>query len=165
MFLAGDEFGNTQFGNNNPYCQDNEISWLDWGLLEKNKELFTFFKYMTRFRREHSVLRKNLSNGALGFPDFSYHGTTPWSLGYMDYDHYIGVMFAGQKEKSRPEVVYVAANSYWEEVEVILPPLPQNYQWVCVVNTWEYAQNQKELKTDSVKIPPRTVMVFEAASK
>ena len=43
MFLAGDEFGNTQYGNNNSYCQDNEISWLDWSLLAKNQELFSFF--------------------------------------------------------------------------------------------------------------------------
>ena len=46
MFLAGDEFCNTQFGNNNAYCQDNEISWLDWSLLEKNREIYEFFRYM-----------------------------------------------------------------------------------------------------------------------
>ena len=60
MFLAGDEFGNTQFGNNNAYCQDNKISWLDWSLLEKNHELFEFFKYMIRFRKEHRILRENI---------------------------------------------------------------------------------------------------------
>ena len=59
MFLAGDEFGNTQFGNNNSYCQDNEISWLDWSLLEKNKEIFEFFRYMIAFRQQHSVIRGN----------------------------------------------------------------------------------------------------------
>ena len=60
MFLAGDEFGNTQFGNNNSYCQDNEVSWLDWSLLEKNRELFEFFKFMIHFRKKHTVIRKKL---------------------------------------------------------------------------------------------------------
>ena len=51
MFLAGDEFGNTKYGNNNSYCQDNEISWLDWTLLEKNKDLFEFFRFIIPTRR------------------------------------------------------------------------------------------------------------------
>lgn len=162
MFLAGDEFGNTQFGNNNPYCQDNEISWLDWGLLEKNRKLFEFFKYMIRFRKEHPVLRQNLSDGVFQFPDVSFHGVTPWSLGYEDYDHYIGVMFAGQKKKRLPEILYIAANCYWGEVEVVLPPLPEGFRWVCTVNTWEYSQRTAEVKGESIHIPPRTVMVLEA---
>lgn len=162
MFLAGDEFGNTQFGNNNPYCQDNEISWLDWGLLEKNRELFEFFQYMIRFRKEHPVLRKNLSDGVMEFPDISFHGTTPWSLGYMDYDHYIGVMFAGQKPKHRPEIIYIAVNSYWEEVEVTIPPLPKEFRWNRVINTWDYLQSTEPLSDNAVTIPPRTVEVFEA---
>ena len=60
MFLAGDEFGNTQYGNNNGYCQDNEISWLNWNDLEKNRGLFEFFKYMIAFRQEHRVIREKL---------------------------------------------------------------------------------------------------------
>ena len=162
MFLAGDEFGNTQFGNNNPYCQDNEISWLDWELLEKNRELFEFFQHMIRFRKEHPILRKNLSDGVLEFPDISFHGTTPWSLGYMDYDHYIGVMFAGQKPKHRPEIIYAAVNSYWEEVDVTIPPLPKEFRWKRVINTWKFTQSIEELCDNAVTIPPRTVEVFEA---
>ena len=66
MFLAGDEFGNTQFGNNNSYCQDNEVSWLDWSLLEKNRELFEFFKFMIHFRKKHTVIRKKLPDAVCG---------------------------------------------------------------------------------------------------
>ena len=72
MFLAGDEFGNTQFGNNNPYCHDDEVSWLDWGLLEKNQDIFRFFKFMIHFRKEHPVLRSNISDGFGGLPDISF---------------------------------------------------------------------------------------------
>ena len=68
MFLAGDEFCNTQFGNNNAYCQDNEISWLDWGRLGKYKDIFRFFQYMIRFRKTHRLVRANVSGGACGFP-------------------------------------------------------------------------------------------------
>ena len=164
MFLAGDEFGNTQFGNNNPYCQDNEISWLDWGLLEKNKKLFEFFKYMIQFRKEHPILRKNLSNGYMNLPDISFHGAEPWSNGFMDYDHYIGVMFAGQKPKYRPEIIYVAANSYWEEVKVALPTLPKGFLWKKVVSTWTDEQSEEEVKDMEVIVPPRTIEVFEAVS-
>lgn len=59
MFLAGDEFGDTRFGNNNPYCQDNEISWLDWKRLETNQELYRFFRKMIWFRREHPAIRSD----------------------------------------------------------------------------------------------------------
>ena len=58
MILAGDEFCNTQFGNNNPYCQDNEISWLDWDLLKNNKEIFNFFKNMIKFRKSPSSVER-----------------------------------------------------------------------------------------------------------
>ena len=68
MLLAGDEFGNTQFGNNNPYCQDNEISWLDWTLLDKNKEIFNFFKNMIKFRKSHPVLRDSIEPAKCGLP-------------------------------------------------------------------------------------------------
>lgn len=165
MFLAGDEFGNTQFGNNNPYCQDNEISWLDWGLMEKNHALLEFSKYVIRFRKEHRILKRNLSNGIFGFPDVSFHGIIPWSKGFADYDHYIGIMFAGQKKKYRPEVIYVAVNSYWEEVEVEIPPLPEGFDWHQVINTATFDQNVKRLYGTRIAIPSRTVIVFEALAK
>ena len=60
MFLAGDEFADTRYGNNNPYCQDNLISWLDWSLLEKNRALYEFFRYMIHFRKAHACIRKDL---------------------------------------------------------------------------------------------------------
>ena len=73
MFLAGDEFGNTQFGNNNSYCQDNEVSWLDWNYLEKNKELFEFFKFMIAYRHKHAVVRKKLPNAVCGMDSIHAH--------------------------------------------------------------------------------------------
>ena len=77
MFLSGDEFADTRYGNNNPYCQDNLISWLDWSLLKKNKDLFDFFQYMIQFRKDHPVIRKDLEPSYLGVPAMSTHGLTP----------------------------------------------------------------------------------------
>ena len=71
MFLAGDEFADTRYGNNNPYCQDNLISWLDWSLLEKNRALYEFFRYMIHFRKAHACIRKDLEPSYLGFPSMS----------------------------------------------------------------------------------------------
>ena len=96
MFLAGDEFCNTQFGNNNAYCHDSIISWLDWERLEKYHDVFDFFQYMIRFRKEHRLLRTNISDGVCGLPDVSFHGTDPWCSQFQEYDRYAGVMFAGQ---------------------------------------------------------------------
>lgn len=161
MFLAGDEFGNTQFGNNNAYCQDNPVSWLDWTLLDKNRHMFEFFKYMIAFRKKHEILRKNMSNGVLGFPDISFHTALPWSDEFNSYDRYVGVMFAGKDTDDRADIVYIASNSYWEELQITLPQLPEHMVWKLKVNTFQAEQGIEEKAfKDVFTISPRTVMVF-----
>ncbi len=162
MFLAGDEFGNTQHGNNNAYCQDNATSWLDWSLLEKNRGLFEFFRYMIRFRKAHRVLRANTNNGACGFPDVSFHGTAPWKEEFGGHDHYVGVMFAGWERESGPQVVYVASNAYWCELEAELPQLPASMSWHLVVSTWQEEQGAYLQRGNRFTIGPRSVLIFEA---
>ena len=162
MFLAGDEFGNTQFGNNNAYCQDNITSWLDWRLLDRNRDIFNFFKYMIRFRKEHRILRTNISGGTCGFPDTSFHGVTPWQGEFHSYDHYVGVMFAGQDKNTGPQIIYVASNAYWEQMDVTLPELSFSMCWEIAVDTWEETQDAmpKRLSGSHVFVRPRSVMVF-----
>ena len=162
MFLAGDEFGNTQFGNNNAYCQDNITSWLDWSLLEKNQDLFKFFQYMIRFRKEHQVLRRDMSGGACGFPDVSFHGVAPWQDKFGPQDHYVGVMFAGAERNVGPQIIYVASNSYWEELNAALPQLPMSMRWEQTVDTWEMEQQPCFVEGNCFTIGPRSVMVFVA---
>ncbi|MCI8995690.1 MAG: glycogen debranching protein GlgX [Lachnospiraceae bacterium] len=160
MFLAGDEFCNTQFGNNNAYCQDNAISWLNWELLEKNRDMFRFFQHMIRLRKEYRVLRANVSGGACGFPDVSFHGVEPWKGSFGDSDRYVGVLFAGQEKGMRPQLVYVASNAYWEELLVKLPPLPGGMGWECAADTWEEGRKPWRAKQNEIRIRPRSVMVF-----
>ena len=162
MFLAGDEFCNTQFGNNNAYCQDNITSWLDWNLLEKNQEIFKFFQHMIRFRMEHRILRTNLSDGVSGFPDISFHGVTPWRQEpYSDHDRYVGVLFAGWERETGPQVIYVASNAYWEELQVELPQLPASMCWELVTDTFEEELLPgRRLSGTGIAIRPRSVMIF-----
>ena len=162
MFLAGDEFGNTQFGNNNAYCQDNSTSWLDWSLLEKNQGLFQFFQYMIHFRQSHRVLRCDMSGGACGFPDVSFHGVSPWKEQFGPEDRYVGVMFSGSERNVGPQIVYVASNSYWEELDAALPQLPLSMRWEQVVDTREEAQTVRHVENNCFTIGPRSVMVFQA---
>ena len=162
MFLAGDEFCNTQFGNNNAYCQDNITSWLDWNLLEKNQEIFKFFQHMIRFRMEHRILRTNLSDGVSGFPDISFHGVTPWRQEpYSGHDRYVGVLFAGWERETGPQVIYVASNAYWEELQVELPQLPASMYWELVTDTFEEELLPgRRLSGMGFAIRPRSVMIF-----
>lgn len=137
MLLSGDEFGNTQNGNNNPYCQDNEISWLDWSLLDENQDFFHFWQKMIRFRKHHPILRGSGQKPALELPEVSYHSARAWDFDDEKQEgHYVGVMFAGRDESGlEDEVIYLAVNAGWEGVHVDLPLMPHKEDWRLVVNT------------------------------
>jgi glycogen operon protein len=168
MLLAGDEFGNTQYGNNNPYCQDNDISWLDWDLLKKNGELFEFFKYMIAFRKRHGVVRKPAGDGSASMPDISFHGRR--KSGHDADDRLACVMFAGYTEGGGDDIVYLAMNMYWEPVKIDLPALPAGLRWRLEVNTG--AADPREciprpgfllpVIKDNLEMAPRSVAVLTA---
>ena len=128
MFLAGDEFCNTQFGNNNAYCQDNLISWLDWNRLEEYSDMFAFFKQMIAFRKKHPVISRDIGKSSLGLPKLSVHSSTPWRKP-ENYERTCGVLYAGRLPNGREDIVYLAVNAYWEEVMVELPALPKEMKW------------------------------------
>lgn len=164
MLYAGDEFCNTAFGNNNAYCQDNIISWLDWEMLDKNKDMFTFFKRMIAFRKQHCVLRRNTKICSLGFPPVSTHGTQPFENCYDNETRFIGVMFAGEREE-KDDIIYIAVNTFWERIEFTLPDISQKYKWHIVVNTMDsegYVEDKMQiLPGGKCQIEARTVMVFK----
>ena len=128
MFFAGDEFLNTQFGNNNAYCQDNEISWLNWRDREKHKEHYRFCKYMIGFRREHAILRKALLRSRTGCPDMQV-------MGMDDSSKVLRVVFAGCDEEGQEDMVCLALNVFWERQELYLPPLPTGMEWKIAADT------------------------------
>ena len=143
LFLAGDEFCNTQFGNNNPYCQDNITSWLDWSRKEKFSDVFEFFKYMIAFRKRYKVITKNRRTCLCTLPPESLHSEKPWKTDFNDNTRMIGVMYAGASETLRDtdEIVYCGINAYWENVDVELPGLPTGYVWKLFVDTGKNAEN------------------------
>ncbi|MCL2057100.1 MAG: alpha-amylase family glycosyl hydrolase, partial [Oscillospiraceae bacterium] len=135
MFLMGDEFCNTQFGNNNPYCQDNETSWLDWGLLNKHGDVFEFFKHMIAFRKAHDVIRKQTPPCSCGFPDMSFHGAEPFKPDYSYESRLVGAMFAGRDSTGRDDIVMVIINAHWEQRWVVPPALPGHMCWRVAADT------------------------------
>lgn len=170
MFLSGDEFADTRYGNNNPYCQDNLISWLDWSLLKKNKDLFDFFQYMIRFRKDHPVIRKDLEPSYLGVPAMSTHGLTPDETNFSGDSHVVCVRFAGYNETTQKEdLVYLAVNSGWFPVTLTLPELPEHYKWKVAVNTGDpkcqfFHKNSMPTVESKIFLGERSVIIFAATA-
>jgi glycogen operon protein len=170
MFLMGDEFCNTQFGNNNPYCQDNEVSWLDWGYLEKNKSFYEFFRYMIAFRKRHTILRKRLSP-CFGFPDVSFHSSSAWQLDEGFETRSLGVMFAGESGETGEDAVFLAVNAHWESRGVALPELPQGWSWRLMVSTADISRCYNEDGSPlaevrgEILLEPRSVAVLVAGMR
>lgn len=135
MLLSGDEFANTQWGNNNAYCQDNDISYIDWSLLDKNKELYEYVKNLVALRAEYPVLRENsfdCGNNGTGYPELSFHSTKPWQLDEGASNLCFSYMFAQDHTKAKTKkdsFIYVAVNAYWEDVYYELPIIPQGMKW------------------------------------
>jgi len=170
MFLSGDEFCDTRFGNNNPYCQDNLTSWLDWKLLDTHRDIFEFCKYMIHFRRNHPAIRKSIAQSHCGFPPISQHGATPWDDNFTQDSKIVCTMFAGHDEKQDLEdIVYLAVNPYWESILIHLPKLPEPLQWHLAVDTslsdtggCTFEKEQMSHVGNDYLIGARTVVVLTA---
>ena len=168
MFLAGDEFGNTKFGNNNSYCQDNITSWLDWRMLEKNKDLFEFFKFMIAFRKKHPVIHKQLPTSVCGMDPIHTHNLNAEETDIPRDARTFCVSFAGYgKEKGKDDLIYVAVNTFWEDVTITLPNLHRRGAWHLSVNTYGdgnghycYPEGQEVRIDRSFVMRPRSVAVF-----
>ncbi|OCL27597.1 glycogen debranching enzyme GlgX [Orenia metallireducens] len=176
MLLAGDEFGNTQFGNNNAYCQDNEISWLNWDLLEENREIFDYFKKMIEFRKKHPVLRAEQFSTAYnssGYPEVSWHGQKAWNFNFGSSTLTMAVMFAGGAEDygtEDDEFIYAAINMHWELHGFELPELPEGKKWYVVANTgmippqdmWDEGNHKKLEDQNEVLVGARSIILLTA---
>lgn len=170
MFFAGDEFCNTQFGNNNAYCQDNEISWLDWTRLEQYKEIHDFVRFMIAFRKKHPILRKRTKLAVCQLPPISIHNGFPYNATTEYNTHMIGVMFAGRNEAdTQDDIIFYCMNSYWEPLTLQLPCLTNGMEWKVAVNTnCEYKDGEnfdamtEKFGPNTIRVPARTTLVFVA---
>lgn len=167
VIMAGDEFGNTQNGNNNPYCQDNSISWLNWKELDKNREHFEFTRKMISFMKEQPLIKKTKDQTAkrvgVEYPYMSYHGTEAWKLDWSASNEEAGgILYYGNYT-----YIYIGFNMSWMENTLALPNIPGKHKWELLLDTsleqedkW-VGENEKELR-----MPPRTIKIITAkASK
>nr|WP_317282357.1 alpha-amylase family glycosyl hydrolase [uncultured Sellimonas sp.] len=166
--LAGDEFGNSQNGNNNVYCQDNETAWLDWKKAEKEKWLFEYVKSLISFRKSHKLFHpseecKGVDRTHCGIPDISYHGENAWQIPNEIYSRQLGIFYCDSSDQK--ETFYITYNMHWEEHEFALPSLPKNTHWKQIFTT-EIRKGFLDCAVDmgekrKVAIPPRSISMFK----
>ena len=169
MFLAGDEFCNTQFGNNNAYCQDNITSWLDWTRLDKYHEMYDFCKFMIEFRKKHEVIRRKTNQSTCGFPDLSVHNSGAWNQNFNYNTRVTGVMFAGRDaDDTEDDIVFLGINTFWEQQSIQLPDLPHHLMWNVVINTIHKHSDSVNYNDvtprngNTIFLAPRSVVILTA---
>ncbi len=163
--LAGDEFANTQKGNNNAYCQVNPTGWLDWSRLEREKKLFSFVKALIALRKAHPVLSQEkellgMDQISCGVPDVSYHGTCAWQTPAEVSSRQLGVYYCGRM--AGDEDCFVAYNMHWLEHEFALPALPKGKKWYLAADTKEGILDKEKLldcQREAI-LKDRTIAVF-----
>ena len=166
--LAGDEFGNTQKGNNNVYCQDNPVGWLDWSGLEKHPELHDFVKELIAFRKKHPVFwpekeMTGMTYSKKGVPDVSYHGENAWRVPLEVSSRQLGVYYSGTDRTGEgDEDCFVAYNMHWLEHTFALPALPRGKKWYRIASTQEGVLDKAEPLDDQkfAEVKERTIMIF-----
>ena len=158
MIVSGDEFGFSHRGNNNPYCQDNAVNWLDWRLAEENGDFLAFVKSAVAIRKAHPILHcpeelTMLDYLSCGFPDLSYHGEEAWKLRTDRQSRIAGLMYCGsyakRSHKEDDESFYIAYNMHWEEHDFALPALPEGRTWMRILDTFEEETAEKETEKDA----------------
>lgn len=171
MLLAGDEFGNSQNGNNNPYCHDSELTWLNWSAVRSNKELSDFVKSAIDYRKSHKVLHQAkelqcMDYHSSGYPDLSFHGERAWFADFDQMNRGLGCMYSGSYA-GEDDFLYIAYNFNWTQQEFALPQLPKNMDWYRAVDTSQkdsfISQNVQQAMEGSRSfcVPPRTIVVLE----
>ncbi len=177
MLLAGDEFGNSQAGNNNAYCQDNETGWVSWRELRANKDQFEFVKQLIALRREHPVLRnkrplKGMDYISCGCPDVSRHGTKAWYPDYSNYSRTLAMLFCGKYAmvdgKSTDQSIYIAANMHWEPHVFDLPDISDGEELTfllcsdrdCTKSGDVPPEKAAGIRQRTFEVPARSVALF-----
>ena len=163
VIVAGDEFGNSQGGNNNPYCQDNVVTWLNWKDLTKNQEQFEYTKKMIAFMKEHCLLKKTkeqvVRRNGEEYPYMSFHGVDAWKLDWSEANEEAG----GILYYDDCFYLYIGFNMNWQESTLALPNIPGNHEWEVVLDTSKEQEGQFIGEKDkNLTIPPRTIKIIAA---
>ena len=179
IFLAGDEFGNSQQGNNNCYCQDNKTGWVNWSSLKRCQPYARFVRQMIAFRRQHPILSSNkpmqmCDYASKGYPDLSYHGENAWVVSQSLYPHAVGILYYGayalREDGTEDDFIYIGLNFHVEEQHLALPKLPRRLRWHLAVNTADkdepFCEPPKLMdKMPQIKMPPQAVIILVGKEK
>ncbi|MCM1174023.1 MAG: alpha-amylase family glycosyl hydrolase [Blautia sp.] len=177
MIYSGDEFGNSQGGNNNPYCQDNPVNWIKWNLSNSGQELLHDTKELIRLRKEHSILHTALPlRGtdyiSCGYPDISFHGRDAWRPETGPDSRSLGILYCGRygegMEKEEDTFLYLGINMHWEPYTFGLPQMPRGREWVRLYTTGrpedEIKNGDEQEHPYNILVPPRTIVVYGTRS-
>jgi glycogen operon protein len=144
MIFMGDEMARSKGGNNNTYCHDSDLTWIDWHLLEENAEMFRFFKLMINFRKQHPVLRNRYhflhqDTMGTGYADITFHGTNLWQPDWGAGSRSLAFLLSGAHARQGRESdndIYVIMNAFWDNLEFQLPTI-KGQHWHLAVDTCE----------------------------
>ena len=172
LILAGDEICNTQNGNNNPYCQDNSVSYINWNLTAEAEEMLEYTKKFIALRKSdlNPVLNREFSmldRAHIGYPDLSYHSDEAWKADLATYNRHLGIMYSGVDEKDNVTLYYLAYNFYWKEITFSLPYLPSSAKWEVLFATADVKEKdvEKEESKQGMKfeLESRSCAVFKVS--
>jgi glycogen operon protein len=167
MLLGGDEMGRTQGGNNNAYCQDNEVSWYDWSAVDT--ELLDFTRRLIAFRKAHAVLRRRRYLTPDDMRWYTPAGTSmtdeDWAWSRTVVAHVDGGVTPDVDERGRPELdddLLVAVNGWWEEVEVTVPAIGRPAHWMLEFDTYGASPVGTTVAGETFPLRPRSLVVLRA---
>lgn len=174
LIYSGDEFANTQDGNNNPYCQDNEVCWIAWNQSKMGEELYAFTKKLIQFRKENPILHMDMPLRGMdylscGYPDISFHGKEAWRPETGADSRSLGIMYCcrygSASRKEDGGFLYIAINMHWKPYVFGLPQMPKEKEWIRIFASEESEQIEENAGTESdsfsnVSVPPRTVVIY-----
>lgn len=163
MIMAGDEFGRTQAGNNNPYCHDNEINWINWKLQKSNKVLLDYVKQLIAFRKDNKILHMprrlmQMDSMSCGYPDVSVHGIRAWYPDMEYYSRHTGLLYCS-RYANQEGYIYIAYNMYWEEQIMALPGLDADLEWELYLRT-DKGLDELIIEDRRCNMPARSVYIF-----
>ncbi len=173
LLEAGDECCHTKKGNNNTYCQDNELSWLNWRRTKNGEEIRQFVMYLIRLRREHAIFRSQTPLSSIdsqnrGYPPISFHGTNPWKPEFEPYRRQMGILYnAAYGNPAENHMFYVLYNMHWTDQEFCLPHLSEQTGWRILIHTTKTAPNYYEIEDaplledrKTLTVPARTIILL-----
>lgn len=164
LIMAGDEMGRTCAGNNNPYCQDNELNYINWNDIKKNKEIFEFTKFIINFRKEHKILHmeselRMMDYLSKGCPDLSVHGIEPWRPDFNYVSRCFGLLYNETYADKKKGKLYVMFNMYWEPQEFNVPVTEQKMKWKLAFTT-AGRECESDIVGRAFTVPPRSIAVL-----